>query len=115
MKRTNKKKNRFVIQDMKQLRNIRKKGVEHMNDYEFRALLRLIVGPRAKKIPEYVESPYTERSDNPTPSGADYSVAYYFNEEGIPCVKEEAVSLNIVEYKRGGKRINETHALLGKR
>lgn len=86
-----------------------------MNDDEFYALLRLIVGSRAKNISEYVESPYAERSDNPTPSGGDYSVAYYFNEEGIPCVKEEAVSLNIVEYKRGGKRINETHALLGKR
>ena len=42
---------------MKQLRNIRKKGVEHMNDYEFRALLRLIVGPRAKRYPNMLNPP----------------------------------------------------------
>ena len=37
MKRANRKSIRFVIQNMRQLRNIRKKGVKYMNDDEFYA------------------------------------------------------------------------------
>lgn len=62
---------------------------------------------------ESVDSPYTERHDGPTPSGGDYSVAYYYNDDG-PCTKEQATRVNIVEYTKKGKRINEVYGILGK-
>jgi len=37
--------------------------------------------------------------DAPTPSGGDYSIAYYYDEDGIPCVKSKADFVNIVEYR----------------
>ncbi len=47
-----------------------------------------------------------EKLDNPTPNGGDYSIAYYYNDNG-PCEKDKATRMNIVEYKKGGIRINE--------
>ena len=32
--------------------------------------------------------------DAPTPSGGDYSIAYYYDEDGIPCVKSKADFVN---------------------
>lgn len=91
----------------------RNRDVESMTDEEFRAIIEEIAGPRAD-IPEPTfDSRYMERSDNPTPSGGDYSIAYYYNDDG-PCEKNKANRVNIVEYKKGGIRINETYALLGR-
>ncbi|MBQ9650244.1 MAG: hypothetical protein IJV25_07455 [Prevotella sp.] len=87
------------------------RDVESMTDEEFEALTREIAGEQVK-IPEIAFNPrFTERSDNPTPSGGDYSIAYYYNDVG-PCKKSRANRVNIVEYKKGGIRINETYALL---
>lgn len=37
----------------------------------------------------------------------DYSTAYFYDKEGHPCRKEDAAYMNIVEFKRGGERVNE--------
>ena len=89
------------------------KDVESMTDEEFEALTKEIAGPQVD-IPESEPDPrFTERSDNPTPSGGDYSIAYYYDDDG-PCEKSKANRVNIVEYKKGGIRINEHYGLLGR-
>jgi len=89
------------------------KDVESMTDEEFEALTKEIAGPQVD-IPESEPNPpFTERSDNPTPSGGDYSIAYYYDDDG-PCEKSKANRVNIVEYKKGGIRINEHYGLLGR-
>jgi hypothetical protein len=89
------------------------KDVESMTDEEFEALTKEIAGPQVD-IPESEPYPrFTERSDNPTPSGGDYSIAYYYDDDG-PCEKSKANRVNIVEYKKGGIRINEHYGLLGR-
>lgn len=82
-----------------------------MTDEEFRRRCLKIAGKKVD-VPMYKETPYTERSDNPTPSGGDYSIAYFYDKNGRPCTKNNAVRVNIVEYKSGGIRINETYAKL---
>lgn len=87
------------------------RDVESMTDEEFEALTREIAGEQVM-IPEIAIDPrYMEKSDSPTPSGGDYSIAYYYDDDG-PCEKSKANRVNIVEYKKGGIRINETYALL---
>ena len=85
--------------------------VEAMTDEEFEALTREIAGKQVQVPGIVFDSRYMEKSDNPTPSGGDYSIAYYYNDDG-PCEKDKANKVNIVEYKKGGIRINETYALL---
>ena len=88
------------------------KEILEMSDEEFEALTRKIVGEPVKKPEIKFDPRYMERSDNPTPNGGDYSIAYYYNEDGELCEKKNAARVNIVEYKKGGVRINETYALL---
>jgi hypothetical protein len=89
------------------------RDVESMTDEEFEALTREIAGEQVQ-VPEIAFDPrYMERSDNPTPSGGDYSIAYYYDDDG-PCEKSKANRVNIVEYKKGGIRINEHYGLLGR-
>ena len=85
-----------------------------MTDEEFEALKREIYGETVVRPEREPDLRFTERSDNPTPSGGDYSIAYYYNEDGIPCEKSKADFVNIVEYKKGGIRINEHYGLLGR-
>jgi hypothetical protein len=87
--------------------------VESMTDEEFEALNREIAGEQVQ-VPEIAFDPrYMEMCDNPTPSGGDYSIAYYYDDDG-PCEKDKANRVNIVEYKKGGVRINEHYGLLGR-
>ena len=87
--------------------------VESMTDEEFRAIIEEVVGPRVDIQEPAFDPRYMERSDNPTPSGGDYSIAYYYDDDG-PCEKSKANRVNIVEYKKGGIRINEHYGLLGR-
>lgn len=88
------------------------RDVEKMTDAEFETLTREIAGEQVK-IPEIAfDSRYMEKRDNPTPSGGDYSIAYYYDEEGSLCEKQKATRVNIVEYRKGGERVNEHYALL---
>lgn len=92
----------------------RYRDVESMTDEEFEALTREIAGERVE-LPEMAfDSRYMEWSDNPTPSGGDYSIAYYYDEKGELCEKAKAEMVNIVEYKKGGERINEHYGIIGR-
>lgn len=88
------------------------RDIESMTDAEFEALTHEIAGEQVK-VPEIAFAPrYMEKRDNPTPSGGDDSIAYYYNDDG-PCEKSKVNMVNIVEYKRGGIRINEHYGFCG--
>lgn len=85
-----------------------------MTDEEFEVLKKKIYGETFAHPEKEPDPRFTERSDSPTPCGGDYSIAYYYDEEGFPCEKNKADFVNIVEYKKGGIRINEHYGLLGR-
>lgn len=88
------------------------KTIDEMSDKEFRELIDAFVSEEVEQsIPE-VDPRFTERIEGHTPNGGDFSIAYYYNEDGEPCIKKEAVRVNIIEYKEDGQRINETYAFL---
>lgn len=60
-----------------------------------------------------VDDEFCESHINPTPNGGDYSTAYFYDAEGRPCKKADAAYMNIVEYKRGGIRVNESYGEMG--
>lgn len=64
------------------------------------------------QIPKDTE--FTETHKGPTPSGGAYSTAYFYDEDGYPCKREEASFMNIVEYSAEGVRINEHYGMKGK-
>lgn len=47
-----------------------------------------------------------------TPSGGDLTVAYFFDKEHNKCNKENATSVNVIEYTKDGVRVNEHYILL---
>ena len=55
-----------------------------------------------------------ERKDGPTPRGGDYSEAFYFDENGRPCPKEEASYVDIHEYTNDGRLIGTVHGICAK-
>ncbi len=85
-----------------------------MTDKEFERLLDDIAGERANTSTQHPDPRFTERQDGATPNGGDYSVAYYYDKDGNPCTKENAVAVNIIEFLNNGQRVNETYGLLGK-
>lgn len=85
-----------------------------MTDEEFEAIKIEILGEPVKKVRQKRDKRFTEKSNHPTPSGGDYSVAYYYDAKGNPCVKEKAIFVNVIEYKKGNIRINEHYASLAK-
>lgn len=85
-----------------------------MTDKEFEQIKNEIFGESVKKPAPKPDPRFTERSDNPTPCGGDYSIAYYYDEEGFPCEKINANFVNIVEYAADGTRINEHYGMMGK-
>lgn len=54
-----------------------------------------------------VDNEFCESHVGKTPSGGDYSTAYFFDKDGNPCRKEDRAYMNVVEYTKDGKRINE--------
>lgn len=52
-----------------------------------------------------------ERIDGVTPSGGDYSIAYFYDKDGTLCLKGSAIRISIVEYTENGDRINETFVI----
>ena len=64
------------------------------------------------QIPKDTE--FTETHKGPTPCGGAYSTAYFYDEDGCPCKREEASFMNIVEYSAEGVRINEHYGMTGK-
>ena len=85
-----------------------------MTDQEFEQAKREIYGEAVSKPEPKADPRFTERSDGPTPCGGDYSIAYYYDKNGLPCEKKDADFVNIVEYKEGTIRVNEHYASLTK-
>lgn len=83
-----------------------------MDFNEIRRRIEEFVGERVDK-PLTQDPRFTERHDGPTPSGGDYSIAYYYDKDGHPCEKKQAASVNIIEFSKEGIRLNETYGLLG--
>ena len=79
-----------------------------MTDREFEKLLDEVAGERATEVEMQPDALYTEREDGLTINGG----AYYYDQDGNPCRKEDASKVNIVEYTENGERLNETYALI---
>jgi hypothetical protein len=60
------------------------------------------------------ESEFCEVHWHNTPSGGDLSVAYFFDKEGNKCDRANAYSMNIIEYTKDGRRVNEHYGVLGR-
>ena len=65
------------------------------------------------KIQVPKDTEFTETHKGPTPSGGAYSTAYFYDEDGCPCKREEASFMYIVEYSAEGARINEHYGMMG--
>lgn len=56
----------------------------------------------------------TERIDEPTPNGGDYSEIYYMDDDGNVVEKENAKKAVIRECKKSGELISETWLAMDK-
>ena len=54
-----------------------------MTDKEFEAILEEVAGERSEKE-QVFDARFCEREEGKTPNGGDYSVAYYYDEDGNP-------------------------------
>lgn len=59
------------------------------------------------------DTPYIKTEVGRTPSGGALSRAFYYDKDRKPCVPEEAVFVNIVEYDKDCNRINEVYGKMG--
>ena len=66
-----------------------------------------IIDPDKVIVPE--DTAFSESHIGPTPNGGAYSTAYYYDNNGMPCKRNEASFMNIVEYSLEGERINESY------
>jgi len=65
----------------------------------------------ADKVTSIITS---ERSNNPTPNGGDYSEIFYFDDDGNSVDKKVATKAVVREYKEDGTLINEIFADINK-
>ena len=84
-----------------------------MTDKDFEKLLDEVAGEQAENVTLQPDPRFTETKIGPTPSGGDYSVAYYYDSNGTPCTKSEATAVNIVEYTKDGGFVNDCYGILG--
>lgn len=85
-----------------------------MTDAEYDRILDEVAGERVDNLDTTPDPKTTETAVGRTPSGGDYSVAYFYDKDGNPCPKRKAVRMNIVEYTNDGVRVNEAYGFLGK-
>lgn len=52
---------------------------------------------------------YSQRDDGPTPNGGAYSIAYFSDARGNPCAREDAHSMEIVEFDADGEAVHRTY------
>lgn len=97
---------------MARKRNKRGFDIEKMSEAQWDRLLDEVAGPRAD-VELKPDPRFSERDKDPTPSGGDYSIAYFYDAEHKPCQRELAKYINIIEYKHDGTRVNETYLVLG--
>ena len=55
-----------------------------------------------------------ERHEGPTENGGAYSLVYYYNHQSLPCQKEEAAMMEIVEFTEDGRYLKGTFKLVSK-
>jgi hypothetical protein len=55
-----------------------------------------------------------ERRDGPTPNGGAYSTAQY-SRTHVPCAKEDATEVEIIEYTADGQEIMQTYGTISPR
>lgn len=79
---------------------------------DFYDRLKAFAGERAN-VTMHTDPRFTEKHEGRTPSGGDYCIAYYYDESGRLCVKSKASRVNIVEYTKDDKRINECYGVIG--
>ena len=86
-----------------------------MKDYEKMTLEEMLAPAKDSELHSFPpeENEFMEIDRNPTPSGGDLSIAYFFDKDGHRCTREKAVRMNIVEYLNDGTRINEHYGLIG--
>ena len=84
----------------------------NVSDEEFYEIIKEIAGEQVKREEPFFDPRFAERHDVKTPNGGDYSVAYFYDKDGLPCEKKKAKHMNIVEYKKNGERINEFYGLV---
>ena len=53
--------------------------------------------------------PTQERSDNPTPNGGAYSIAFFLDDDGEPTSKADSTQWLIVEYDEEDKPVHRTY------
>lgn len=106
------------------LKNEFQKDIDNLTDEEVDNKIRGELGVDFN-VPESIEFDYskiqipndtefTETHKGPTPSGGAYSTAFFYDDDGCPCKREEASYMNIVEYSAKGERINEHYGMMGK-
>ena len=57
-----------------------------------------------------MEKQYFERVDGPTPAGGVYYIAYFRDTKGQPCIKDDAVHYEIVEFDENNEVLAHTYA-----
>lgn len=75
--------------------------------------LKRFFGSDTDDIKPKLDPRFTERLEGETPSGGDFCIAYYYDEDHNPCERSKAKYVNIVEYKNNWKRVNETYGIMG--
>ena len=83
-----------------------------LSDAEFQRRLDALAKSERAEVSQSADPRFSETHIGPTPSGGDYSVAYFYDNEHRPCIKSDAHFINIVEYNNAGERINEAYGIV---
>ena len=55
---------------------------------------------------------FSKRIDGATPNGGQYSILYFRDKDGRPCVEKKAATVEAVEYTSDGDELFRTHAVV---
>ena len=55
---------------------------------------------------------FSKRIDGATPNGGQYSILYFRDKDGCPCVENKATTVEAVEYTSYGDELFRTHAVV---
>lgn len=55
---------------------------------------------------------FSKRIDGATPNGGQYSILYFRDNDGRPCVEKKAATVEAVEYTSDGDELFRTHAVV---
>lgn len=66
-----------------------------------------LIGPQIERKSPQFDPRFAMRVEGPTPNGGAYSIGFYYDSEGNPCVPEQASTIHIHEYDENDLFINE--------